>query len=136
VSALTEYFFTPVPATRSAWSVVRWWESRRLTYNVVVGSTGVLSLGFAWLVALLPPHPADFGIPLIGIALYGVMANICYSFGPLVDIAVRRLLDRPYGDVGAAIFRYGFVFSVGLTLLPIPLAVFSWGVRVLQAILR
>jgi len=29
------------------------------------------------------------------------------------------------------LFRYGFVFSMGLTLLPIPVAVLSWVVRFL-----
>ena len=37
-----------------------------------------------------------------------------------------------YAPVGPALFRYGFAFSVGLTLLPIPLAILSWGVRLLR----
>ena len=30
-----------------------------------------------------------------------------------------------------ALFRYGFVFSVGLSLLPIPVAALSWLVRLI-----
>ena len=137
MSALTEYFFPPVPVPRATWAVVRWWESRRLTYNVVVGSTGLLSLGVATLFALLPPHPATLGVPWQGVVLYGVLANVCYSGGAAADLALRRWLGHPYGAViGPALFRYGFVFSVGLTLLPIPLAALSWGVRVAQVIVR
>ena len=121
MSALTEYFFPPVPVPRATWAVVRWWESRRLTYNVVVGSTGLLSLGVPWQ----------------GVVLYGVLANVCYSGGAAADLALRRWLGLPYGaTIGPALFRYGFVFSVGLTLLPIPLAALSWGVRVAQVIVR
>jgi hypothetical protein len=32
---------------------------------------------------------------------------------------------------GPALFRYGFVFSLGLTLLPIPLIVLSWIARLM-----
>ena len=33
------------------------------------------------------------------------------------------------GAVGPVLFRYGFVFSLGLTLLPIPLVVAGWLLR-------
>jgi len=131
MSALTEYFFTPVVVPRSPWSVITWWESRRFAYNVVVGSAGLLSLGALKLFALLPPHPAHLVIPWGVIAAYAVLANVGYAFGSAADLFIRRRWGNEYAAVGPVMFRYGFVFSVGLTLLPTALAAASWVVRIL-----
>jgi len=131
VSALTEFFFDPVRIARSSWSVVRWWESRRPIYNLVVGAAGVCSLASVAVFAALPPHPADLRIPLPAIVIYAILANLGYSMGPAVDVLIRRIWGDDYAAVGPTLFRYGFVFAVGLTLLPIPLAAMSWLIRVL-----
>jgi hypothetical protein len=131
MSALTRFFFTPVYAPRSGWTVVIWWESRRAIFNLSVGAAGALSLAALSLSAMLPPHPAAFQVPLRVILLYAVMANLCYSLGPVIDVALHKKFGAAYAPVGPALFRYGFAFSVGLTLLPVPLAALSWLARVL-----
>jgi hypothetical protein len=115
----------------SAWSIVHWWESRRVAYNAAVGAAGVATLTTMFVFAHLPPHPIPFMIPPVAVVAYGVLANICYSAGPVLDLLICRTWGDQYEAVGPALFRYGFVFSIGLTLLPIPLAVGSWIVRAL-----
>ncbi len=45
--------------------------------------------------------------------------------------------DRPfwgsdaYGCPGPALFRYGFAFAVGITLLPVPLSIVGWILQLL-----
>lgn len=134
MNAVEKYFFTPVYYPRSAWAVVRWWESRRLLYNAAVGAAGLVTLGTATGFLLLPPHSPglaawDGVIP--GIVVYGVLANVCYSFGAPADLLLRRFLGERAGTAGPVLFRYGFVFSLGLTLLPIPLAVLGWVARLI-----
>ena len=134
MSAIEKYFFTPVYYPRSAWAVVRWWESRRLLYNAAVGAAGLVTLGTVTGFLLLPPHSPglaawDGVIP--GIVVYGVLANVCYSLGAPADLLVRRFLGDRAAAAGPVLFRYGFVFSLGLTLLPIPLALFGWAIRLL-----
>ncbi|MEX2152559.1 MAG: hypothetical protein WD825_04420 [Gemmatimonadaceae bacterium] len=102
---------------RSPLRVVRWWESRRLTYNAIVGITGLgtliyvnvleLVMGGGWLM-----------VPWQAIVAYGVGANICYTFGWVVENFVERWLERPVYGLGPALFRHGLVFSIGLTLVP------------------
>lgn len=128
-TAVERAFFTPLYYPRSAWSVVGWWESRRPLFNAVVGGAGVLSLGVAELLARLPPHPLHFPLPWGGILVYGVMANLCYTAGPAADLAIRRLLGPRAPAVGPVLLRYGFVFAIGLTLLPIPLSLLGWVFR-------
>jgi hypothetical protein len=134
VSALTRYFFSPVYIPRSAWSIVGWWERRRLVYNLVLAVAGVLSLGAQSLFTVLPPRSAAPDVPLglVGVLAYAVLANLCYTAGPAVDVYIRRRWGDGYAVVGPTLFRYGFVFSVGLTLLPIPLSFLGWALRLLH----
>jgi hypothetical protein len=130
MTAVEKYFFTPLYYPRSAWSVVRWWEARRPMFNAVIGSAGLLSVGVATLLSNLPPHPSGMvAFPLGGVVVYGVLANLCYTLGAPADLALRRLLGERAPAIGPALFRYGFVFSLGLTLLPIPLSLLGWVLR-------
>jgi hypothetical protein len=121
-SAVAKYFFTPLYYPRSPFDVIAWWERRRLAYNITVGTAGLVSLGT---LVLLAPGPGstmnDFGL-LIGVAVYGVAANACYTLGWVADLWLRRTLGIRAPDIGPVLLRYGFVFSVGLSLLPIPVA--------------
>jgi hypothetical protein len=102
-------------------------------YNLVLAAAGVLSLGADSLFNALPPR-ASPGVPLglVGVLAYAVLANLCYTAGPAADVYIRRRWGDQYAVVGPTLFRYGFVFSVGLTLLPIPLSFLSWALRLLQ----
>ena len=113
---LTTLLFEPT-LVRSPLSVIRWWESRRPLYNLAVGVTGLGVLGYAVGLELLLGNGL-LRVPLIGVAAYGVAANVCYTLGPLAELAIERFLKRPVYGLGPALFRHGLVFSLGLTLLP------------------
>ena len=120
---LQRLLFEPT-LVRSPLRVVQWWESRRLTYNVIVGATGLgtliyvnaleLMLGQGWLFGP-GPRAAE---ALMMTAAYGLAANACYTLGWAAEIAAERWLKRPLYGLGPALFRHGLVFSVGLTLMP------------------
>jgi hypothetical protein len=122
MSAITRFFFrTPTEfAPTTPWHIIQWWESRRLVYNAVVGAAGLVSLSCAAVFSIVMEGPANAGVPLGAIVFYGVLANIFYTAGPVLDLIVTRAWGNQYAPVGATLFRYGFAFSVGLTLLPIP----------------
>jgi hypothetical protein len=130
VSALTHYFFDAVYRPRSAWSVVSWWEARRPVYNLVVGAAGLTTVAAVTLVNALPPFSNPMAFPWVGALIYAIVANVCYSLGPAADLIVRRLWGDDYAAVGPTLFRYGFVFAVGVTLLPIPLVIAGWVIRI------
>jgi hypothetical protein len=122
-TAVARYFFTPLYYPRGPLGVIWWWERRRLTYNLTVGAAGLLSL--ITMITLSPAPPSvmrDFGF-LLGAGIYGVMANVCYTLGWVADLALRRLLGIRAPDIAPVLLRYGFVFSIGLSLLPIPVVV-------------
>ena len=128
-TAIDRYFFTPIYYPRSAWSVIGWWESRRPLYNVSVALTGLTSLSVMWIFENLPPSLHRSVPELRFVLAYGIMANLGYTLGAPLDLMLRRILGDRAPGVSQAMFRYGFVFALGLTALPIPLAVFSWIMR-------
>ena len=131
--ALTKILYPLPPAQRTWWAQLNWWESRRLVFNAIVGSTGLVTLGVVSLLMAIPPHASPFKIfVFIPVIVYGVLANICYTFGFLAERVLAWLWkdDRePPPDAGPVLFRQGLLFSVGLTLLPMGLAVVQYIAR-------
>ena len=130
-----ERFLYPAPdIRRTPTSLVRWWERRRLRYNLVVGATGVLTLMVVQLFSTLPPGlPA---IPLLpGVLIYGCLANLCYSAGWISELGMRMLWRDQAPPAGPVLWRQGLLFSVGLTLMPAVLAAAAWALRLALLIL-
>ena len=128
---LTDFLF-PMPAPRNAGGIIKWWESRRLRYNAIVGASGFLSLGAFSLLMSLPPfsHSLPFFWPPI--IVFGLLANICYLLGPTVEIAIEKISRGKILPSGPVLFRMGLTFSVGLTLLPTLMASVDWAFRILR----
>ena len=113
---LQKVLFEPT-LLRSPLRVVHWWESRRLFYNLVVGTAGIASVATLTVVdSLFRGHFSP--VPWQPIVIYGVLANLCYTSGWMIENLAERWLKRPVYGLGPALFRYGLAFSVGLTLLP------------------
>jgi hypothetical protein len=101
--------------------VIGWWEARRGGYNIAVGSAGLFTLAAVHLIARVPPFPESIPWqPTVFIPLmYGFLANVCYTGGWIAELWIRNTLGREMEPVGPTLFRYGFVFSIGLTLFPV-----------------
>lgn len=110
------------PSSRK--EIIAWWESRRFRFNVYVGIIGAVS----WLLVLVAGSAAvsagvDFEEPimmLIGPLIFGLLANICYTLGWLVDTISYRSTPR------TRLYKVGIVFSVVVTALPGVWAVVAW----------
>ncbi|MEP6834870.1 MAG: hypothetical protein ABJB74_15860 [Gemmatimonas sp.] len=103
--------------------VIRWWEKRRLAFNVAVGACGLFSLTAMGIANAIFRGEFFAGPPPLAIIAYGVLANILYTTGWFSELLLRPVFGRHTGTVGATLFRYGLAFSVGLTLLPAVLSV-------------
>ena len=136
MSQLVEVLYPLPDVRRTPLSQLRWWESRRLFYNKVVGTAGVATLAGVSIISLLPPHPVPVGVPemAIGAAVYGILANGCYSLGWLLEMLACRVWGRKAPDLGPLLFRQGLIFSVGLTLLPLLLAALLWVARIVLTV--
>jgi hypothetical protein len=96
--------------------IICWWEGRRFRYNFYMGIVGIVS----WLLVEVAGSAAvkpgeDFEEPIImifGLVLYAILANLCYTFGWIVDVSAYR------GRPREGLFKGGFIFSLALTALP------------------
>ena len=120
MSALVEILYPTPLVRRSPLSLLRWWESRRLLYNKIVGGAGLVTLSVGVAIASLPgggglPNPMD-GLAMV--AIYGIFANGCYTLGWMLEMVARYVWGDRAPYMGPLLFREGLIFSVGLTLLP------------------
>jgi len=107
---------------------IKWWESRRLSFNAFVGVTGLAS----WLLVLFAGSAAvkpgvDFEEPLamlFGPVVYCIIANVGYTLGWIVDTIFYRGAPRK------RLYKTGLVFSLILTALPGVWAVVAWLITV------
>jgi hypothetical protein len=132
---LGELLFPPADYRRTTLSTIAWWESRRLKYNLVVGAAGIVTVMVTGLISLVPP-----GLPMAfdwrPIVAYGLLANVCYSVGWFMELMMLRLIGKRAPAIGPAMFRQGLAFSVGLTLLPIPIISAGWLVHTALLLFR
>ena len=104
--------------------IIFWWEARRIPYNLALGVVGFASL----LLVIFAGGAAvskgeDFEEPLallFGPPLYAIGANVCYTFGWILDLAAERRSPRK------GRFYAGLAFAIALTALPGLWAVIAW----------
>jgi hypothetical protein len=124
---LSHRFFARSDEEASVWRTIRWWEMRRIPYNLLVGAAGIVSLLVLVVCELVVenvqhvsagPMPDPPLFLLAGIFFYGVAANLCYTSGWVVELFARRIWGPATGALGPITFALGLGFSVLLSLLP------------------
>lgn len=115
MSALTRFLF-PAPAPRTVGSIFRWWEGRRLAYNLVVGAAGTVSVVALNVAAMTFGESPQW--PWEPILVFGLGANLYYFLGPVLESLALLVWDRSLLPVGPALYRMGLTFATGLALLP------------------
>jgi hypothetical protein len=75
------------PLRESLADAMRFWEPRRLVYNLVLTAVAVAWLVFSW------PHfrPALTLCSVPPLAVLALLANVCYCAAYLVDIPMQQL---------------------------------------------
>ncbi len=130
-----EILFPPADYRRTTFSLLQWWEARRFMFNVIVGTTGVFTLLVVRLISWLPPG-VPFELDWRPVVAFGILANVCYTFGWAIEAAAQRIWKERCPAFGPALFRQGVSFSVGLALLPILLVSLAWIGRLAGLVLR
>lgn len=113
--------------------IILWWEARRLFFNIVVGIAGLITIFTLLFSAMIAeklvnepigwPDPPIFAI--IGVVLYAIGANICYTGGWLAELISREVWGDKAKSFAEISFTLGIIFSFLLTLLPGALSLFA-----------
>lgn len=97
-------------------ALVKWWERKRIIYNILVGITGLLGLYLFWRQVIL----SEPVFVISGVICYGIAANCCYFLGWMIEVLLitffPRLAANGLEKKGRVIlFLIGVIFSVFLT---------------------
>ncbi len=82
-----------------------------------------------------PATTPERQVSVLGAVLHGTAANVCCSAGWAAELFLRRCIRDDTGAMGAALFRCGFAFSIGLTLVPAGISVLVWLGRIAGSVL-
>ena len=130
-SALARFLY-PKPAKRTLGGIFKWWEKRRIAFNAMIGAGGAVSLGSHGLLTWLEGGAIEFP-PAFGMLGMLLLANACYTLGPLTEAALHGIWGRDVLPVGPHLFRAGLALSVGITLV---LPMLAFGVRAAVVLIR
>jgi len=92
-------------------SNVKWWESRRLLFNIIVGLSGMLA-------GLSIYTLDDFFIGIWFVLFYGIIVNLFYTLGWVLEVLNIIYFDGKYsvGEIKGALFFVGTSMSVLITV--------------------
>jgi MFS family permease len=113
----------------TTWEIIRWWELRRLLYNAILFAIGIASnFAMEFLVQKVIPVGKDAPELETGLTVvaYGIMANLCYTFGWIVELIGRRNHRVEARARAKKQFLWGFWFSCLLTAAPFWLGLVFW----------
>jgi MFS family permease len=104
------------------WQIIRWWELRRLLYNTILFAIGITSIFvMELLMEKVIPVGEDAIEPMalaLGVVAYGIMANVCYTLGWIVELIGRRQHEARARLRAKKLFLMGLWFSCLLTSAP------------------
>ncbi|WP_345169298.1 hypothetical protein [Nibribacter koreensis] len=99
-------------APNSTKEIILWWERRRLKFNLVYFLVSIFTLA---LTVVLLGYNAFFGFGLI--LMLALAINVCYCFGWLTEIILRKGIDDLDMKVGPVFLGLGTVFTVAVIVL-------------------
>lgn len=120
INRFREWMFTVRDGERSAGEIILWWELRRIPYNLIVGTTGLISLSlfYFFISRTNALKPGEDAVEPIALLAAPVVMNICYTAGWVVE----GFLDKAHSDedevLGPNLLRSGLKLSLFVVILP------------------
>ena len=114
----------------SAGEIILWWETRRIPYNCAVAIVGFVSVAVLLtvgrhLVSEQEPLFSPF-LLFIGILLYGIGANVCYTFGWLTELLLHKFNGHDTARFASSAFKTGLALSCVVTSFPVWFVLTLW----------
>jgi len=129
-----QWLFSVPDGSRSRWDIIRWWEIRRIPYNVIVGLAGVFSMFLLYFFIADEPivNGEDIGEPIL-IFIAPFLINICYTAGWIVEaffpgaFLESFMVERK--QIGPRFLRNGLQLSLIVVFLPTVVWGVLWALR-------
>jgi hypothetical protein len=104
---------------RTNLDIIRWWETRRLLYNLFSLMGGIISITIMRLLVKL--EPGEDLIEPLAIIGFGILSNVGYTFGWLTEIGLKK--DNRYAP---KMFKLGLYLTLFLIFLPAVIHIMFW----------
>ena len=133
VKRFTAWLFTNPQEPRSLWRIIAWWELRRIPFNIVVGTYGVLCFA-VFLSAITTSgdlQPGEDAVEPLALLAAPFGINLLYTLGWLVEVPARLLVPGLSSRFGPMLLKLGF--GLGLFLITMPAGIWG-GYRLLQLV--
>jgi hypothetical protein len=117
----TKRLFQPTENPSSFGNVIAWWELRRIPFNLLVGTVGIVSFVanlWLWVTYIQKPGEDDGFGPLIPAIVFGILANLFYTSGWIVEGMLLAIRKHGSEIIGPRLFKLGLGFSLVLASLP------------------
>jgi hypothetical protein len=112
------------------WDAIVWWEMWRIPFNVSLLVAGLTTIAVVEFIGGRLVTPGDDVVEpmgmIAGVIVYAVGANVCYSMAWITELAWSQGDTSRTEPLRPKVFRRGLIFSVLLTLLPIPIVLLLW----------
>ncbi len=95
------------------------WEIGRIFFNLFLLGIGLIN-SFQLIFVL------GIFLYILSVCFYGLIANICYSLGPLLDLYLKNW-DIELGKTRSIVFALGLAFSIVLTYYMSNQFTLRWG---------
>ena len=99
------------------------WEKMRWAYNGIMLLIGLPSAAAVFFFSVMAGQGSAMAaleaLALVGAGAlsYGIVANVCYFAGPVVELYMSRVFDKQLGTKGRyALFGAGLAFSMAVTM--------------------
>jgi hypothetical protein len=111
--------------------VIAWWELRRLPFNFIVGTFGIVCL-VVFLAAITTSghlQPGEDAVEPLALMIAPIIVNVLYTLGWIVETTYRSIEPEASPHFGPRLFKLGL--GLGLFLSAVS-ATFWSGYRLLQ----
>jgi hypothetical protein len=127
------WFFSRSSELPTPQSIIRWWEIRRIPYNLMVGTVGIISLFlfYYFIDASNALKPGEDAVEPMAIVLAPIMINICYTGGWIVELLLSNSRQKGSSPIGPLLLKIGVGFSLVVVLIPSTIWFVIWIVKII-----
>ena len=127
----TAWLFSNPRAPTSPKSAFAWWEVRRLPFNLIIGTYGILCLVVFFATITKSGHlqPGEDAVEPLALMAAPIIINVLYTLGWIVELTYRSIEPDVSPRFGPRLLKLGLGLGLFFSTLP---AAYWTGYRLLQ----
>ncbi len=127
----TAWLFSSPTGQDSPGAIFVWWEQRRVSFNLIIGTYGIVCLLVFFVAITTSNHlpPGDDTVEPLALMAAPLIINLLYTLGWIAEMTCRSIEPRVSPQFGPRLLKLGLGLGLFLSTLP---AAYWVGLRLLQ----